>query len=118
MPVPDLHSLLLPLLRLTSDGEEHSIPDLREQLAVALNLSSDDLARKLPSGSQSLFANRVAWGAIYLHRAEALEYIKRGVFRISAQGQSLLDQNLAKITVQTLSRYPAFASPVIKHQRI
>lgn len=33
MPVPDFQSFMLPLLKLTADGEEHSLAEAVERLA-------------------------------------------------------------------------------------
>ena len=108
MPIPDYQSFFLPVLRLTADGKEHSLADLREKIAPELNFTPEDLSQKLPSGGQTVFANRVAWAAVYLLRALALDRIKRGVFRITDRGHELLALNLPKITNQILSRYPEF----------
>ena len=62
MAVPDFQSLLVPILRVLADGQPHKNADIREQLARQLQLTEADLAEKLPSGTQTKFANRVAWG--------------------------------------------------------
>lgn len=49
-------------------------------------------------------------GAIYLHRAGALERTRRGVFRITERGRELLQKNFSKINVQTLSQFPEFVA--------
>lgn len=108
MPVPDFQSFFLPVLQLSSDGKEHPSAELRERIAACLKLSSDDLAQKLPSGVQTVFANRVAWSLVYLAKAGALERIKRGVFKITDRGKELLALNLPKLTIKNLSAYPEF----------
>jgi restriction system protein len=110
MPVPDFQSFFLPMLRQVADNKEHSIGELRERIASELQLTPEELAQKVPSGTQTVVANRVAWSAVYLHRAGALERIKRGVFRITPRGQEILKQNLQKITIQVLSQFPEFVS--------
>jgi restriction system protein len=84
--------------------------EFRERIAADLKLSPEDLSQRLPSGRQTVFANRVAWSAVYLHRAAALERTRRGVFRITARGHELLEQNPAKINIQILSQFPEFVS--------
>ena len=110
MPVPDFQSMLLPVLRITADGKEHTTADLRGRVASELNLTPEDLAEKLPSGSQTAFANRLSWSAVYLNHAGALDRTKRGVFRITERGRNLLEKNLPKITVQTLNQFPEFVA--------
>ncbi len=60
---------MLPVLRLTSDGAEHSMAEMREHLAAEFKLTPEDLAEKQKSGSGS-FANRLAWAVVNLKRVE------------------------------------------------
>jgi restriction system protein len=110
MAVPDFQSFFLPVLRRAADGKEHSMAELREEVASDMKLSLEDLAAKLPSGAQTVFANRIAWSAVYLSKAGALERVKRGVFRIAERGRELLSLNEPKLTVQHLSKYPEFVA--------
>lgn len=109
MPVPDYQSLFSPVLQASADGNEHSMPELRDAIASRLGLTAEELAQKLPSGLQSIFANRVAWAVIYLTKALALERIKRGIFRITQRGKDLWALNRA-LTNKDLSVYPEFVT--------
>ena len=53
MAVPDFQSLMLPLLRVASDGQEHPLAEARDALAKEFRLSTPDLEELLPSGRQS-----------------------------------------------------------------
>src|ERR1017187_6870789 len=108
MAVPDYQSLFQPVLRATSAGKEHSTADLRERVAVDLQLTSEDLAEKLPSGKQPVFTNRIAWATVYLSKALALDRVKRGVFKITHRGRELLALNLPGLTNKNLAVYPEF----------
>ena len=93
MPVPDFQSFFVPLLRALSDRKDHALSDLRKGIQTAIGLSDADITEKLPSGTQSKFANRVAWASVYLLRAGALRRIRRGVFQITERGEELLREN-------------------------
>jgi restriction system protein len=108
MPVPNFQSFLLPLLRLMADGKDHAVADLRNHVQEAVGLSDADLLEKIPSGTQSKFANRLTWASVYLTKAGALRRLKRGVFQITDRGRDLLKENQDGITVKTLARYPEF----------
>ena len=99
MAIPDFQSFFVPVLKQVADGNSHSMAELRERIAPDLNLSPEDLAQKLPSGTQTVFANRIAWSAVYLNKAGALERVKRGVFRVTERGRELLALDLPKITI-------------------
>ncbi len=60
--------------------------EIRERIVRDLKLTPEDVSQKLPSGVQTVFANRVAWSAICLTKAGAMERIKRSVVRITERG--------------------------------
>lgn len=108
MAVPDFQSFFLPILRLASDGMEHSIQEAREVIAKQMELTAEDLNDLLPSGTQTKFDNRIAWAKSYLLQAKALEAPKRAYFRITSRGQDLLKQGHQKIGVKLLNQFPEF----------
>lgn len=108
MSIPDYQTLMLPVLRLASDKEEHRFRDSIESLAVEFRLSDEEQNELLPSGNQAVFNNRVGWARSYLKQAGLLTAPKRGHFKITEQGLKLLSENPAKINVSLLERYPEF----------
>ena len=99
---------MLPLLKFSDDGEEHSMQQAREGLAEIMGLSQEDLEERLPSGRQSTFANRVAWAKVYLTQAGILESTKRGKFHISDRGRKILSENPERIDIKFLHRFEEF----------
>jgi restriction system protein len=93
---------MLHLLRLASDGEEHSLKDAVPALADTFQLTDSERVELLPSGQQAVFHNRVAWANTYLKKAELLRAPRRGVFTITDRGKSVLAQNLPKIDLKLL----------------
>jgi restriction system protein len=55
MAVPDYQSLMLPLLNIAGDGNEHSLNEAIERLAQQIGLSEIDRNELLPSGMQRKF---------------------------------------------------------------
>ncbi len=108
MPVPDFQSFFVPLLNAMADGADHAVVDVRKQVQAALRLSDADLAEKLPSGTQTKFANRLAWASVYFSKAAVLKRVRRGVFQITDRGKELLGERHLRISVKILSRYPEF----------
>ncbi|RDB42232.1 restriction endonuclease [Halomonas sp. DQ26W] len=108
MAVPDFQSLMLPLLKFSADGEEHTMQEAREGLAKIMGLSQEDLEERLPSGRQSTFANRVAWAKVYLTQAGVLESPKRGKFRICDRGRKILSESPDRIDIKFLQRFEEF----------
>jgi restriction system protein len=108
MPVPDFQSFFKPLLDIASDGNEHSIGEVRNRIAQLMNITEGERAERLPSGTQTKFDNRVAWAKSYFIQARVLGSTRRAHFRITDRGKSLHQQGLQRIDVQVLNQYPEF----------
>ena len=93
MAVPDFQSLMLPLLRIMGDRQEHSLGEIIDSLASQFSLTDDDRKELLSSGRQAKFDNRVGWARTYLKKAGLLETTGRGKFRITARGVQILQEN-------------------------
>jgi restriction system protein len=68
MSIPDYQTIMLPLLKRTADGQEHSLPSLVEALAQEFKLTDAERRELLPSGGQFIFDNRVGWARTYLKK--------------------------------------------------
>ena len=108
MSVPPFQEFFLPMLKLASDGADHSLKEAAEMFAKQFNLSGEDVNELLPSGRQTRFANRIAWTKTFLAKALVIELPSRGAFRITQRGRDLLATNPAKVDNNTLEQYPEF----------
>ena len=99
---------MLPLLRIAADGQEHSISDAMDTLAVQLGVPDADREVMLPSGTQTQYYNRVSWAITYLTKSVLLEKTARGRFRITARGQDVLKQSPARIDNAFLDQFPEY----------
>jgi restriction system protein len=106
MPIPSFQELTLPVLKLASDGKEHSVAEAVEAIASQLKLTPEEQAELLPSGRQSRFRNRIAWSVTYLKMAVLLESTGRGRFVISQRGKDVLKSPPPRIDLAFLSQYP------------
>lgn len=105
--IPDFQSLMLPVLREASAGEVR-IGAVVERLADSFKLSPDQRAELLPSKRQTTFANRVHWAKSYLGKAGLIELTKRGHFRITDAGRSVLSAPPTRIDINFLKQFPEF----------
>ncbi|MCS7057143.1 MAG: restriction endonuclease [Thermoflexales bacterium] len=99
---------MLPLLRLAGDGQEHSLRETIGSLAESYGLTDEERSQLLPSGGQTVFANRVSWACSYLKRAGLLMATRRGYYRITERGRQVLHENPSKVDVAFLLRFPEF----------
>src|SRR6266403_1686884 len=108
MGIPDYQTCMLHLLKLASDGAEHTLKDAVPALADIFHLTDTERTELLPSGQQAVFHNRVAWANTYLKKAELLRSPRRGVFTITDRGKSVLAKNPPKIDLKLLEQFPEF----------
>jgi restriction endonuclease Mrr len=109
MAVPDFQTLMLPLLKLANDGQQHALAEAVEQLALEFQLSDDDRTQLLRSGQTRLY-NRVGWTTTYLKKAGLLQAVGPGRFQLTDHGRDVLADQPAVIDVAFLeTRFPEFA---------
>lgn len=108
MPIPDFQTVMLPLLQCLQDGEEHTLSEIREQLAQHFALTNEEREELLPSGNQGVFENRVGWARTYLKKAGLLHYVSRGVFQITSRGTQVVDNPPDRISLKFLEQYEEF----------
>lgn len=106
--VPDYQSIMLPLLKLASDKQEHNSRDIIEELAKQFKLTDDERKELLPSGQQPAFDNRVGWAKTYLKKAGLLDSPKRATIVITQRGLDVLIQNPPNINVRFLRQFQEF----------
>jgi restriction system protein len=107
MPIPDYQSLMLPVLAAARHGEVR-IASVIANLADKLALTQDERATLLPSGKQTIFANRVHWAKTYLGKAGLIESTRRGHFRSTARGKQVLDATPERIDNTFLDQFQEF----------
>lgn len=110
MTVPDFQSLMLPALRVLSDGAAASISEVRKRVAKSERLSTSDLSDMVPSNRQTTFSNRVSWAITYMSRAGLVNRVRHGVYQITKEGKDLLEQNRASINMKVLEAYPSYVN--------
>src|SRR5579859_3095411 len=108
MPIPGYQDFMLPLLRVASDGGEHTVSTTMELLAKQMSISDVDRDIVLPSGTQTRFYNRVTWAITYLTKSLLLEKCGRGRFRLTERGRSVLAGNPTKIDSLFLEQFPEY----------
>ena len=109
MSLPSFQQLLLPTLAVVSQKhEETPLARVEEELAKSLNLSAEQRQRLVPSGQQTLFANRLNWARCYLVKAGLVEATRRGYVRATPRGRDVVAEGVSEIDADYLGRYPEF----------
>jgi restriction system protein len=108
MSIPDYQSLMLPVLVASSKGEVR-IGAVAEEVANHLGLSPEERSELLPSGQQTIIRNRVHWAKFYLSKAQLVEPTRRGYFRITPRGLTVLRSSPERIGNKFLMQFEEFS---------
>jgi restriction system protein len=108
MAVPGFQTFMLPLLRLTGDGQTYHIRDAVEAVADIVGLSEQDRLERLPSERKLTYYDRIQWAKSYLKNAGLLESVGRGLFRITPRGIAVLARNPTEINIAFLNQFEEF----------
>ena len=108
MSLPKYNELYSPFLAAIQDGMPHNISKVKDAIAEQLQLSDESLAEQLPSGTQTVFANRVGWAKTYLKKAGLIESPKRAFVSITSEGKKLLASGVDITDSYLMEKYPAF----------
>jgi restriction system protein len=108
MAIPDYQTIMLPLLKLAGDKQEHSQWQAIDTLANQFNLTNEERRELLSSGHQAIFNNRVGWARTYMKKAGLLKLPRRGFHRITDRGLEVLKRNPPRIDVKFLFQFQEF----------
>lgn len=108
MPIPDFQTLMLPVLEIFEDGNEHSIHEALDSLAHRFELTEEELNQLLPSGKQTTFYNRVGWARTYLSKSGLLEMTRRSFYKLTDRGKAVLASNPTRIDMKFLEQFPEY----------
>ena len=105
--IPDYQTLMLPVLKLAAQREltnKACVETIAEQFA----LSPEEKEQLLPSGKQTIIANRVHWAATYMTKAGLIDRPRRGTLTATERGRAILSQNPPRIDNKFLAQFEGF----------
>ncbi len=118
MGIPDYQTAMLPVLRSIADGKEYSLREVIQSVSDVFDLSPEERQQLLPSGKSTVIGSRTGWARTYLKKAGLIESTRRGFFRISERGRSVLASDPSRIDVKVLEQFPEFiAFRDLRHER-
>jgi len=106
--IPDYDPLILPLLRLSSDGETHSFSDTVDLLADEPGLTAEERAELLSGSTQTAFEDRMERVKAHMKEAGLLDFPKTGLFRITQRGRDVLKSEARQVDDSTLGQYAEY----------
>lgn len=106
--IPDFQTLMLPVLKEVSDGQEHKICDVVNSLAKKFSLGDEELTIMISSGTQSVFYNRISWAKTHLKKARLIESETKGTIKITERGKQVLQEKPTRIDIKFLKKFDEF----------
>lgn len=94
------------VLRLAT--EERKVRDAIAIVSEELNLTDEERAATIPSGSETLISSRVQWALTYLVQADLIRRPRRAHFVITDEGRHVLENDLKELNLNYLKNIPAF----------
>jgi restriction system protein len=99
MPIPDIQTLLLPVLKMIAD--RRSIEETRKSLKETFQVSPAEAKQKYPKG-QNVYVNTVAFALNHLVQGKAIVRIQEGSYEITERGREILKANPSELTIRGL----------------
>ena len=94
MSLPKYNELYIPLLTAIQDGNVYTMKEIKEKVSRALSLTEEELSERLPSGTQTVYDNRIGWAKTYLKKAGLVESPQRAHVVITPEGKRMLESGI------------------------
>ena len=108
MAVPKYNEFFSPVLRALETGEIKHVSEIRKFALDYLNVSEEDRKAMLPSNTQRLADNRVNWSITYLRKANLIERVARGKYKITNTGLQILHEKKDHVELKDLYQFDSF----------
>ena len=97
-----------PVLRALETGEIKHVAEIRKFALDYLNVSEEDRKVMLPSNTQRLADNRVNWSITYLRKANLIERVARGKYKVTNTGLRVLHEKKDHVELKDLYQFDSF----------
>lgn len=108
MAVPKYNEFFSPVLRALETGETKHVSEIRKFALDYLNVSEEDRKAMLPSNTQRLVDNRVNWSITYLRKANLIERVARGKYKVTNTGLRVLHEKKDHVELKDLYQFDSF----------
>lgn len=108
MAIPKFYYFTKPVLVRLRDQQDHSVREIKKDIAREFGYTEQELSERLSSGLQTVFENRTSWATTYLAKAGLIVRPERGMIKITPEGLNVLRENPDVIDIGYLSRFGEF----------
>ncbi len=93
MAIPKYDEIMLPLLKVLSDGQSHTKREVAEKMAEHFGLTPEEREQMLPSTRATYIKHRTGWAAFGLRKAGLATNPVEGTLEITDEGRKFLATN-------------------------
>ena len=108
MAVPKYNEFFSPVLRALEDGQIKRALEIRKYALNYLNVSEEDRKQMLPRNTQRLVDNRATWAITYLCKANLIERVAKGKYKITNTGIQVLHEKKDHVELKDLYQFDSF----------
>ena len=108
MAVPKYNEFFSPVWRALEDGQIKRALEIRKYALNYLNVSEEDRKQMLPSNTQRLVDNRATWAITYLCKANLIERVAKGKYKITNTGIQVLHEKKDHVELKDLYQFDSF----------
>ena len=108
MAVPKYNEFFSTVLRALEDGQIKRALEIRKYALNYLNVSEEDRKQMLPSNTQRLVDNRATWAITYLCKANLIERVAKGKYKITNTGIQVLHEKKDHVELKDLYQFDSF----------
>jgi restriction system protein len=103
MALRGFESFLPYILDFFNNVKTANYKDLAKGIPLVMSLSDEDMSEKVSSRDEPKYINRINWSVTYLAKAELIQRVERGTYRITNDGIKALKSG-EKIDLNYLSK--------------
>lgn len=107
MPIPTYDQLMRPIL-VRATTEPITRRSMTEAMVHEFNLTDEERAELLPSGSATYINNRVGWAMTFLTKAKLIRKIERATYRATETADAFLKKHPTGFTDKELREIPGY----------
>lgn len=107
MPVPTYDKLMRPIL-VRATKQPITRRSMNEAMAEEFQLSDEERAEMLPSGSSTFIANRVGWAMTFLTKAGLIKKVEKLTYRATEAAEPFLKKYPSGFSEKELKTIPGF----------
>lgn len=108
MSVPGYQEFMFPILKCLYDGKLYHKKEICAKMIEVFNFTQEQIDEILPSQTQPTYVNRAGWAITYMKKAGLIDSPVRAHYVITAEGKSVVENNVTTLDTKYLKRYPAF----------